>query len=91
MPDRIADPVEKMVEETLILIGMPYEREYKVPNSDHRIDFYLPVFNVYIECKQFNTPRTISQMEAVKNIIVIQGMEAAYLFSCMIRRGVVGG
>lgn len=85
MPTPTKDPVEQIIEDALDGIGMPYEREREIPGTVLRIDFYLPTFDIYIECKQFHTDRTNEQMAAVKNIIVIQGMEAAYVFRCMIK------
>jgi hypothetical protein len=38
-----------------------------------RLDFFLPDFNVYIECKRYHTPRINDQIERATDIIIVQG------------------
>lgn len=45
------------------------------------LDFYLLDLDVHIECKQFHTEGISEQMSRSGNIIAIQGMKAADLFS----------
>lgn len=70
----IKDPVELTVAEGLTQAGVKFERD--TPRC-HRLDFYLPDYDVYIECKQFHTPRVLEQMSRVRNIIVVQGLTSA--------------
>lgn len=48
------------------------------------LDFVLDGVNVYIECKQFHTPRIAEQTSRVENVIVIQGKAAAEMFAAML-------
>jgi hypothetical protein len=50
-----------------------------------RIDFYLPDYDVAIECKRFHTPRSLRQLSAHKEIILIQGMQAAKAFRALLK------
>jgi hypothetical protein len=55
-----------------------------VDGTDERakgLDFYLIDLDIHIECKQFHTERISEQMSRSSNIIAIQGMKAADLFS----------
>lgn len=76
------DPVEKIIEDALTDAGVAFKRE--VESDTCRLDFYLPDVGVYIECKQFHTPRIADQMARAPNVIAIQGMDAARAFAAMI-------
>ena len=80
MPKRkpIPDPVEELVELALRQAGITFERK---PGG---LDFYLPTFQTYIECKQFYTARVLKQLAGTRNVILIQGMPAARAFAAMI-------
>lgn len=71
------DPVEEFVACTLIHLGIDYKSNVKV--GDRELDFYLPDYDIYIECKQFYTPRILDQMSEVENVIVVQGLETAHV------------
>lgn len=61
------DPMEKIIGDAFGL----------KPNHDHTaLDFKLPN-GVYIECKQFHSPRIAEQSSRAENIIFVQGIEAA--------------
>lgn len=77
----LPDPVETMLERGLDAAGIRYRRADTGPRH---LDFYLPDLDIYIEVKQFHTPRTAKQMERVPDIIVIQGIKAAAQFVKMI-------
>jgi hypothetical protein len=77
----IPDPVERVIEDALIECGIEYTR---ADEMTRHLDFYLPRLNIYIEVKQFHTPRIEKQMARVPDIIVIQGMKAAVIFAKMI-------
>lgn len=70
------DPVEAMVAKTLNRHNVYYTRG----NHSQRLDFHLPVFGVYIECKRYHTDRIEEQTKGMTNVIIIQGMEAARAF-----------
>ncbi len=76
----ITDPVEKMVAEVLSVAGIEFIHGSGGSEGTKGLDFYLPDFDIYIECKRMHTPRTCEQMSRVDNVIVIQGMKAAITF-----------
>lgn len=76
------DPMEVMIEDTLAGRGIPYLTERA---NDAELDFYLPDEAVYIEVKQFHTPRVNGQMAKVDNIIVAQGRKAVALLARLLR------
>lgn len=76
------DPVELIIAGALTRAGVAFIHE-----SDDRsqfLDFYLPDYDVYIEAKQYPTPRTASQLAIADNIIVIQGRRSAEVFADLI-------
>ncbi len=77
---QITDPVEKIVAGVLDHRGIRYVHEHK------GLDFYLPDQDIYIECKQFHTDRSNGQLKRAENIILIQGIRAAEVFSVLISR-----
>lgn len=78
----ITDPVEQVVASGLFECGVAFVHETK--GDTKRLDFYLPDFNVYIECKRFHSDRISEQMSRVDNVISIQGMDAAKTFAKLI-------
>lgn len=60
--------------------GIICERE------DHKsgLDFFLPGLDVYVEVKQFHSPRISEQMSRKPNVIVIQGMGAMEAFATLL-------
>ena len=73
------DPCEQIVAEALTQKGITFvtERERK----EQQLDFYLPDFDLFIEVKQFSTPRTAAQIAGMENVLVIQGRAAANAFA----------
>lgn len=65
--------MEDAIERWLLANGIRYRRADD--EAATRLDFFLPDFNVYIECKRFHTPRTNDQLKRAPNVIVVQGME----------------
>lgn len=55
-------------------------------SNAHRLDFFLPDFNVYIEIKKYHSERSNSQLQSQENIILIQGKKAVDLFCNIIKR-----
>lgn len=76
------DPVERIIEDALEKTGIEYVRADA--KAGRHLDFYLTRLNIYIEVKQFYTPRADRQMARVPDVIVIQGEKAAVTFAKMI-------
>ena len=70
------DPVEAIVHSGLVQAEIRVEVGVKTK----ALDFYLPDYNVYIECKRMFTERINDQISRHENVIVIQGMGAALTF-----------
>jgi len=83
------DPVEAIVESGLRRAGIQFTRQSA---STKNLDFCVECAAgpVYIECKQFKTPRTEEQIERDANVIVIQGLEAARFFAAAINYKLTG-
>lgn len=79
----ITDPVEKIIAEALTAKGIQFIHDGHGEITEKNLDFYLPDYDVYIECKQFHTDRSSEQLKRHPNVILIQGMEAAKFFSIM--------
>jgi hypothetical protein len=79
------DPMEESVERWLLANNIQFRRG---DDMKTRLDFFLPDFNVYIECKRFHTPRINDQMERAPDIIVIQGTASLRFLDSLISRAV---
>ncbi len=79
----MTDPVENIVAKALEMEGIVSRRDVQSPNGVNTIDFYLPYHDLWIEACQFHSPRKIKQMDRLPNVILVQGMLAAVLFSSM--------
>lgn len=78
----MVDPMEKIVRDALSNSQLMFVEE-----EDPRalgLDFYLPLQDIHIEVKQFHTDRISEQMSRARNVIAIQGVEAARLFAQMV-------
>jgi hypothetical protein len=82
MPYPYEDKLEKMLEDTLTMTGIVFDRHHKVG-----LDFYLPVYDVHVEIKQFHSDRISEQTSRAPNVIVLQGSNAVALFCTFIRTG----
>jgi len=82
----IDDPIERLIAEALDDAQINFIRDGEPGNQDARLDFYLPDFGTFIECKAYHTPRAASQLSRGENVILIQGRKAAELFASMISR-----
>ena len=78
----ITDPVERTVAGAFIAAGVKFIHESE--DKGQKFDFFLPGYGLYIECKQFSTPRTSDQIKDREDVIVIQGKHAAHQFSCLL-------
>lgn len=75
------DPIESIIAESLRMACIEFVHESQ--NKQQNLDFYLPEFDCYIECKAFSTDRTEKQIKD-KNVILIQGKNAAKAFRYML-------
>jgi hypothetical protein len=80
----VKDPMEEIVHQALHDAKVPFVAGDS--NNAARLDFYLPVQNLYIEVKQFHSPRIAEQMARSENVIVLQGRPAVEWFAEMINR-----
>ncbi len=74
-------PLERMIEAALKRNDIAFTRDQEKTKC---LDFYLLYHDVYIEIKQFHSPRISEQSSRVENLIVIQGRKAAYHFVKML-------
>jgi len=72
-------PIESKISEALDKAKIIYVEE--VDERSKGMDFYLVDLDVHIECKQFHTDRISEQMSRSSNVIAVQGIKAAELFS----------
>lgn len=77
---RTEDPIEAMVERALNARSIRFEREVEVDPAGSRLDFHLPDFDLFIECKQFHSERAVRQLSRAPNVILLQGREATGFF-----------
>lgn len=85
MPKNTTDPLEKLVAETLDRWKIIYICPDQINDSSGRprLDFYVPSWDMYIECKAWGSSRLHKQVEEVNNCIVLIGMKATERF-CML-------
>ena len=67
-------PVETVIKKFLVANNIEFIGD---DYNEAKLDFYLPAYDIYIEVCQFHTPRKIEQLSRHKNVILIQGIEAA--------------
>lgn len=77
-PNKITDPIERPIAEALLKIGVNYIHDSEKGGKTN-LDFYLPDYDVYIECKAFYSDRAIRQIKDKRNVILVQGYDAANL------------
>jgi hypothetical protein len=82
---KTVDPCEEMVRRALVARGIEFIEEGDKAMPVPGLDFYIPAWEVYLELKQFHSPRISDQMARADNVIAIQGKHAAYVFSCLIK------
>ena len=81
----ITDPVEYVVAVALNAANVRFVHETQNKDLCKSLDFYLPDFDVFIECKRFSCDRTANQIMG-REVILIQGMKAAQAFRDMMKR-----
>ena len=81
---KTTDPMEMIIEQALLDVGEPYlvDNETKC-----NLDFYLINHDVFIDVKQFHSPRISNQMSRAPNIIAVQGVVAVQMLADFIRNG----
>lgn len=65
----ITDPVERVIADALDAAGIGYVHEAADPDYTDGLDFRLEN-DLYIECKQFHSPRATEQMARVANALL---------------------
>lgn len=81
------DPVEKIIAEALDEVGIESCGE-RSPRGV-RLDFYLPEYDLHIECKHLHSDRISEQMSRTENVIAVQGMRSAEWLAALIRNAEV--
>lgn len=79
------DPLESAVETFLRARKIKFSRPEQDSTDRANLDFYLPDFNLYIEVKQYHTPRIAEQLSRVpehRNVMVLVGRQS---FSQLVR------
>ena len=75
-----SDPLE--IEIAALLRDCEIKFTHESENKGQGLDFYLPEYDMYIEAKQFSTPRTADQIEG-KTVIVVQGIGSLKLLKAI--------
>lgn len=82
MTKRISDdPIERVIYDALTRKGILFTMEGDENHPSHRMDFHVPDYGMAIECKWRHSPRISDQTARHRNVIVIQGPEAARFFA----------
>jgi hypothetical protein len=76
----MSDPVEQIIRDALTERDIGFDRHDSVG-----LDFYIPDWDLHIECKQFHSPRSIEQCAKASNVILIQGKRAAKIFAYLLK------
>lgn len=80
----LGDPVEQIIADGLDASGIRYVHETQSKDVTLALDFYLPDFGIFLECKQFWSENLNRQMRRASNVIAIQGIGAARAFVAMV-------
>lgn len=89
LPNPPKCPCEAIVMAALEARGLRFSREDNPINN--ALDFYVWDLELYIEVKQFHSPRISDQMARVHNVIAIQGIGAAKAFAALLSAARVEG
>ena len=81
MGERTKDPIEAEVARGLDAARLWYTREGDPGHPERGLDFYLHGIDIHIECKWSHSDRIAEQTSRFRNVIVVQGLEAAKLLS----------
>ena len=85
----MTQPTEKLIAQALTDAGIAFTREDRNAGrparaDDVTMDFHLVDFDIYVEVKQFHTPRIARQMAQAPNVIAVQGQQAVEFFASLI-------
>jgi hypothetical protein len=75
--------LEKQLDALLTKAGIGFTRPDRDRHDPTNLDFYLPDFNLYVEVKQYHSPRITGQLAQVPrqvSAIVLQGPNAVLDF-----------
>lgn len=81
----MTDPVEIIIKDALADAGIAFTIDGEKGHPDRGLDFYLPLFDLHIECKRMHTDRIAEQCSRFEDVIVVQGIEAAKTFAAFIK------
>lgn len=79
------DPVEGEIADMLDELGVKYTREKEPDHPHNGLDFYLPDFDLHIECKWRFTERISKQMSRFDNVLVVQSLKTAKALRTMLK------
>jgi hypothetical protein len=75
-------PEELMLADAFKSAGLSFLHESD--GGTHNLDFKIG--DVYVEVKQFHSPRAIEQCGRVDNVILVQGRKAAEFLAALIKQ-----
>ena len=81
------DPLEAALLTLFEKYGIAFTRPERDPNDPANLDFYLPAYDLYVEAKQFHTPRISDQLAKVpvrSNALVLMGMKSVEAFADLV-------
>jgi hypothetical protein len=78
---QFADFLEEYIARALDDAGITY-------TTHQRLDFYLPAYGVYIEVKQYHSPRADAQLASQEDIILLQGKKSVDLFIKLLNKAI---
>ena len=81
---QITDDLELAVAESLSDAGILFTHSLQPPY--HKLDFYLPEHDIYIEVKKFHTERVCKQLHTQENIILIQGRKSVEFMKKILKK-----
>ena len=75
---------ERIIANTLEKCGLNFTGEERGVENGRCLDFHLTDHNVFIEVKSGYSERSNEQLKSQMNVILIQGMQAAKMFSLLL-------
>lgn len=77
------DFLERDLGNALTSAGIEFIHESEAKGQE--LDFFLPDYNIYIEVKQYHSPRIERQMAQHDNVIVLQGRKSVSLLCSLLK------
>lgn len=81
------DPLEVAFAKMLMDAGIEFTRPERDAREPTNLDFYLPEIGIYVEIKQFHTPRIadqLAQLPQQKSALVLVGPQSVKDFMMLI-------